>query len=84
MGEVTALGIHRDFFADARGSSRQLRVTCHPADGLTVLSFWQGSACVATFQLPDEEVARLITLLAGQLAANSAPAVRAPRAGTGA
>jgi len=52
---------------DARGGG--LRLTWHPADGLTVLSLWREDRCVGTFRATPDDMARIISFLSGSLAA---------------
>lgn len=67
MGSVYELAGHRDWFDDARGDGRRLQVTWHPERGFIVLSLWHASTCTSTFQLPIEDAARAISLLANAL-----------------
>lgn len=52
-------------YLDARGDERALRVSWHPeaADGVVVLSLWQGNVCTGTFRLPVDGVPDLIGTL---------------------
>lgn len=56
-------------YLDARGDERALRVSWHPeaADGVVVLSLWQGNVCTGTFRLPVDDVPDLINTLVGVL-----------------
>jgi hypothetical protein len=55
---------NREWFTDRRTPERRLQVTWHGEQRTTVLSIWHGDACAATFQLPVEDNALLITHLA--------------------
>ena len=57
------LPVGAEFFLDARGDARALRVRWHHDDGLVVLSLWRGSECTGTFRLEIDEVAVLIEAL---------------------
>ena len=57
------LPVGAEFFLDARGDARALRVRWHPDDGLVVLSLWRGSECTGTFRLEIDEVPVLIEAL---------------------
>ncbi len=52
-----------EFFLDARGDARSLRVRWHREDGLVVLSLWRGAQCTGTFRLEIDEVPLLIEAL---------------------
>ena len=52
-----------EFFLDARGDARSLRVRWHREQGLVVLSLWRGSECTGTFRLEVDEVPTLIEAL---------------------
>jgi hypothetical protein len=52
-----------EFFLDARGDARSLRVRWHGEQGLVVLSLWRGDECTGTFRLAVEEVPTLIEAL---------------------
>ena len=52
-----------EYFLDARGPARALRVSWHHEADLVVLSMWRGQECVATFRLAIEEVPDLIATL---------------------
>ncbi|HET7350357.1 MAG TPA: hypothetical protein VFJ28_05420 [Marmoricola sp.] len=62
MAAVT-LPVAAEFFLDARGDARALRVRWHHDDGLVVLSLWRGSECTGTFRLEIDEVPVLIQAL---------------------
>jgi hypothetical protein len=68
MSTVHRLPVRRDLFLDQRGADRGLRVTCHPEEGVVVISLWHDDRCTASFRLPGEESARLISVLAAGLA----------------
>jgi hypothetical protein len=63
MPTVTPSPTGAEFFLDARGDARSLRVRWHHHDGLVVLSLWRGAECTGTFRLPIEEVPTLIEAL---------------------
>jgi hypothetical protein len=52
-----------EFFLDARGDARSLRVRWHREQGLVVLSLWRGRECTGTFRLAMDEVPALIDAL---------------------
>ena len=60
---VLQLPVAAEFFLDARGGARALRVRWHHDDGLVVLSLWRGSECTGTFRLEIDEVPVLIEAL---------------------
>lgn len=51
-----------------------LRATWHPADRIVVLSHWRDGACASTFQLANQDVARLTSFLVDVLGASVAGA----------
>jgi hypothetical protein len=57
-----------EFFLDARGDARSLRVRWHRDQDLVVLSLWRGPACTGTFRLAIDEVPTLIDALRAGLA----------------
>jgi hypothetical protein len=61
---ATPLQRNRTWFTDRRAPDRRLQVTWHDEQRTTVLSIWHGNACTATFQLPVEDSALLISQLA--------------------
>jgi len=61
---ATPFQVNREWFTDRRTPERRLQVTWHGEQRTTVLSIWHGDACAATFQLPVEDNALLITQLA--------------------
>jgi hypothetical protein len=63
MGEVLPLPRVGEVFDDARGGERTMRVSHHPETGLVVISIWTGATCRASFQLPADQVSRLVGLL---------------------
>jgi hypothetical protein len=63
MAAVAPAPLGAEFFLDARGGSRSLRVRWHREDGIVVLSLWRGPECTGTFRLAVDEVADLIEAL---------------------
>ena len=77
MTTVAAAPMGAEFFLDARGGARSLRVRWHREDALVVLSLWRGPECTGTFRLAIDEVPTLIEALrAGLDAAYSAATTR--------
>ena len=71
-----------EYFLDARGSARALRVSWHHDADVVVLSMWRGQECVASFRLAIDEVPELIAALRAGLDRAydaSRPAAPAPR-----
>jgi hypothetical protein len=68
VSAVAPLPTGAEFFLDARGGRRSLRVRWHHEDGLVVLSLWSGSVCTGTFRLTLEEVPVLVEALQTGLA----------------
>jgi hypothetical protein len=52
-----------EYFLDARGDERALRVSWHHEADLVVLSMWRGRECVSSFRLAVDEVPELIEAL---------------------
>ena len=63
MSAVAPVPVGAEFFLDARGGARSLRVRWHHADGVVVLSLWRAAECVATFRLSIDEVPALVEAL---------------------
>lgn len=63
MTAVAPLPLGAEFFLDARGDARSLRVRWHHDDGLVVLSLWRANECTGTFRLTVDEVPILIAAL---------------------
>jgi hypothetical protein len=77
MTAVAPAPLGAEFFLDARGGARSLRVRWRHADGLVVLSLWRGPECTGTFRLAIEEVPALVEALrAGLDAAYSSTTTR--------
>ncbi|MCU1460867.1 MAG: hypothetical protein JWO37_942 [Acidimicrobiales bacterium] len=68
----------RAWFSDTRTPARRMAVTSHPDEGVIVVSFWQGDACTSTFRLPLADGARLISAVAGGMAAGLPAGVEPP------
>ncbi|HET7531243.1 MAG TPA: hypothetical protein VFJ98_09820 [Mycobacteriales bacterium] len=52
-------GVH----LDPRGDGRALRVSAHPELALVTISVWREDRCVATHQVPSDDVPDLVKLL---------------------
>ncbi|MCW2782210.1 MAG: hypothetical protein JWR35_2659 [Marmoricola sp.] len=52
-----------EYFLDARGDERALRIHWHHDADLVVLSMWRGHQCVSSFRLAIDEVPELIEAL---------------------
>ena len=63
MTPVAPAVLGAEFFLDARGDARSLRVRWHREQGLVVLSLWRGTECTGTFHLGIDEVPILIEAL---------------------
>lgn len=79
MDRVAALPFDGEVFDDGRDGGRAMRLSWHHEAGLVVVSIWREGSCVASFQLQEDDVPRLIAALAGGLAEMKLPAIR-PRA----
>ena len=82
MGALHELPGRRDWYDDARGDARRMQVTWHPEHGVAVLSLWHRGDCTATFQLPIDDAARLISQLATSLGESAGKHAARPRRGT--
>lgn len=72
--KVVPLPPRGEWFGDSRDGARALRVSWHAASdetGCVVLSTWREDSCVATTRLSPADAARLISVLAGGLAAGA-------------
>jgi hypothetical protein len=78
MTAVAPAPLGAEFFLDARGGARSLRVRWHREEGLVVLSLWRGPECTGTFRLEVEEVPLLIESLRAGLDAELLVEQRAP------
>jgi hypothetical protein len=78
MTAVAPAPLGAEFFLDARGGARTLRVRWHREEGLVVLSLWRGPECTGTFRLEVEEVPLLIESLRAGLDAELLVEQRAP------
>ena len=63
MATASSAVLGAEFFLDARGDARSLRVKWHREQGLVVLSLWRGPECTGSFRLRIEEVPVLIEAL---------------------
>lgn len=63
MTAVSPLPDGVEYFLDARGDARALRVSWHHEADVVVLSLWRGHECVSSFRLAIEEVPDLIASL---------------------
>ncbi|MGI8807339.1 MAG: hypothetical protein ACR2KK_05790 [Acidimicrobiales bacterium] len=50
-----------------------MAVSCHPAEGVFVISFWQGDVCTGTFRFPLADGASLISAVAHGMAGGLHP-----------
>ena len=81
MTAVAPAPLGAEFFLDARGGARSLRVRWHREEGLVVLSLWRGRECTGTFRLAIDEVPVLIEALRAGLDAELVVEQRAPASG---
>jgi hypothetical protein len=81
MTAVAPAPLGAEFFLDARGGARSLRVRWHREQGLVVLSLWRGRECTGTFRLQVDEVPALIEALRAGLDAELVVEQRAPASG---
>jgi hypothetical protein len=63
MAAVVPAPAEAQYFLDARGGVRSLRVRWHHEEDLVILSLWHGSECTGTFRLPVGEVPALVAAL---------------------
>lgn len=63
MTAVSPLPDGVEYFLDARGDARALRISWHHEADVVVLSLWRGHQCVSSFRLAIEEVPDLIASL---------------------
>ena len=61
MTATEVVAVPTALLVDSRNTC--LRATWHPADDVVVLSHWRNGACASTFQLADQDVARLTSFL---------------------
>ncbi|GAB3679011.1 hypothetical protein [Angustibacter aerolatus] len=54
-------------------AGRALRVSSHPEAGRVVLSIWQGSTCVSTVRLAEDDVPDLVRALTATLLPEQRP-----------
>jgi hypothetical protein len=67
MSEVSPLPSRGEVLVDARDDGRELRISCHDAADVVVLSLWRSGVCTATFRLPREQVPALVDALVQSL-----------------
>ena len=60
---VAPAPVGAEFFLDASGDARSLRVRWHREEALVVLSLWRGRECTGTFRLAVDEVPVLVDAL---------------------
>lgn len=63
MTAVAPLPDGVEYFLDARGGARALRVSWHHEADVVVLSLWRGHECVSSFRLAIDQVPELIASL---------------------
>jgi hypothetical protein len=63
MAAVVPAPREAQYFLDARGGVRSLRVRWHHEEDLVVLSLWRGPTCTGTFRLHTGEVPALLEAL---------------------
>jgi hypothetical protein len=64
MGEVVPMPRLGGVVRDVRGAGRVLRVSWHgEADGLVVLSLWDGGSCTGTVRVATADVPTLVEAL---------------------
>ena len=73
VAERSLLFGERAWFYDTRSPARRMAVSAHPAEGVFVISFWQGDSCTGTFRLPLADADSVITVLARGMAGGLPP-----------
>lgn len=61
MTATEVVAVPTTLLVDSRNTC--LRATWHPSDHVVVLSHWRDGACASTFQLANQDVARLTSFL---------------------
>ena len=73
MSTVAPVPLGAEFFLDARGDARSLRVRWHHTDGVVVLSLWRGPECTGSCRLDIDEVPALVEALRAGLGRDVRP-----------
>jgi hypothetical protein len=68
---VSPLPVKGGVHVDPRGDGRSLRISAHPELGVVTISVWRQDRCVATHQVPTEDVPGLVSLLTEALVDNA-------------
>ena len=61
MTATEVVAVPTTLLVDSRNTC--LRATWHPSDHVVVLSHWRDGTCASTFQLANQDVARLTSFL---------------------
>ena len=68
MTATEVVAVPTTLLVDSRNTC--LRATWHPSDHVVVLSHWRDGTCASTFQLANQDVARLTSFLVEVLGAS--------------